>query len=125
MRHLITEFTPLTPVWIAKLVGACAGSAISLAYILPHGKREAGIRFLTGIIAGMVFGVPAGFWLVEKLEITGLLDVPETALLGAAFSSLTIWTALGVAKRMTDRIAGRPSSDQVENKREHSDANKT
>ena len=32
----------------AKLAGAVGGSVISVAYLLPNGRREAMARFLTG-----------------------------------------------------------------------------
>jgi len=34
--------------WLAKVAGAVGGSAISLAYILPHGRREAASRLRSG-----------------------------------------------------------------------------
>ena len=42
--------------WGAKAVGALAGSAISVAYILPKGRREAAVRFAIGMVSGLVFG---------------------------------------------------------------------
>ena len=49
-----------TLVWFAKIAGAVAGSAVSLAYMLPNGKREAAIRFAVGIICGMVLAARQG-----------------------------------------------------------------
>ncbi len=46
--------------WAAKGAGAVAGSAISLAYILPQGRREAAVRFAVGVVCGLVFGGTAG-----------------------------------------------------------------
>ena len=103
MREFIPHMTPFSEVWIAKLAGAVAGSAISLAYVLPKGKREAAARFLTGISAGIVFGLPAGHWLSQYLGITEYLDEFELALMGAAFASLSIWTALGLALRFSEK----------------------
>ena len=46
--------------WASKILGAAAGSAISVAYLLPKGRREAASRFLIGMVTGVVFGPPAG-----------------------------------------------------------------
>ena len=54
--RILTEFPLTDDVWalIAKTAGAVCGSAISLAYVLPRGRREAALRFATGLVAGMV-----------------------------------------------------------------------
>lgn len=106
MKHVITELIPTWEIWAAKFAGALAGSAISLAYILPKGKREAAARFMTGITAGIVFGLPLGLWLAENTGIADRLDPIEIALMGAAIASLSIWTALGIAIRIADRKFG-------------------
>jgi hypothetical protein len=48
--------------WIlaAKAAGAIAGSAVSLAYMLPRDKSEAAIRFIVGIVCGLAFGGEPG-----------------------------------------------------------------
>lgn len=92
--------------WLAKAAGAVAGSAISLAYLLPHSKREAAIRFLTGVAAGLVFGTTVGVAIADYLAITAILSEVETVLMGAAVASLTIWWAMGLAIRAADRRAG-------------------
>ena len=46
--------------WLSKIAGATAGAAISVAYLLPRGRREAAIRFLIGVVTGVVFGRPPG-----------------------------------------------------------------
>jgi predicted MFS family arabinose efflux permease len=59
--------------WAAKGIGAAAGAAVSLIYMLPKGKREAASRFFTGLSCGLIFGGPAGLWIVTKLDIAGSL----------------------------------------------------
>lgn len=91
----------------AKSIGAVAGSAISLAYVLPKGRREAALRFLTGMVAGLAFGGPAGLKIVDHLQIGAGLSGFEIALTGAAATSLCAWSALGVLTRLADRHAAR------------------
>jgi hypothetical protein len=85
--------------WIAKGAGAVAGSAISLAYILPHGRREAAIRFAVGVVCGLVFGGTAGLKVASELGIAGLIGPVEQMLMGAALASLCAWWALGFIMR--------------------------
>lgn len=112
MKHLMTEFMPGWEIWAAKFAGALAGSAISLAYILPKGKREAAARFMTGITAGIVFGLPVGLWLAENTGIADRLDPIEISLMGAAIASPSIWTALGIAMRIADHKFGLASKQK-------------
>ena len=93
-------------VWLlaAKTAGALAGAAISLAYILPAGRREAALRFFIGFAAGMVFGYPAGVKLSALLDLSDELGRLETALCGAAAASLASWWALGAFARFVDQI---------------------
>lgn len=90
--------------WFAKIAGAVAGSAVSLAYMLPHGKREAAIRFAVGIICGMVFGGAAGVKIAETLA----LGRAELMLMGSAAASLAAWSALGVFRRFAERLKQAP-----------------
>lgn len=99
MKEYFAQYMTLDDLWLAKLLGALAGSGISLAYVLPSGKREAAIRFMTGITSGLVFGLPTGVWIANHLGISNYLNEFEIVLMGAAFASLTIWTALGFAIR--------------------------
>jgi hypothetical protein len=47
--------------WVAKGVGAVAGSAISLAYVLPAGAgARRPQRFAVGLICGLIFGGTGG-----------------------------------------------------------------
>jgi hypothetical protein len=56
--------------WSARGAGAVAGSAISLACLLPEHRREAALRFAVGVIAGLVFGGTAGLKIAAELEIS-------------------------------------------------------
>jgi hypothetical protein len=104
-------------VWGAKLVGAAAGSAISVAYLLPQGRREAAARFLIGIVTGLAFGVPAGLTLAKYLGIDDALSPGERAMMGSAAASLCAWWALGVLQRFADALfrgggrAGPPAGE--------------
>ena len=82
--------------WLAKGAGAVAGSAISLAYILPRGRREAALRFAVGVVSGLVFGGTAGLKIADDLGIGRLIGPAETMLMGAAAASLCAWWALGL-----------------------------
>ncbi|PHP68359.1 hypothetical protein CSC94_06860 [Zhengella mangrovi] len=86
--------------WAAKGAGAVAGSAISLAYLLPSGRREAALRFFVGLVSGLVFGGMAGLMLVERLDLKALLSPVEVMLAGSAFASLSAWWALGLLMRL-------------------------
>ncbi|KAB2746760.1 MULTISPECIES: DUF6107 family protein [Brucella] len=97
-----------TWIWFAKMAGAVAGSAVSLAYMLPYGKREAAIRFAVGIICGMVFGGAAGVKISETLALGGLLGRAELMLMGSAAASLAAWSALGIFKRFSERLKHAP-----------------
>ena len=100
----MTHFPPAEAVWpfAAKAAGALSGAAISLAYVLPKGRREAALRFLTGFAAGMVFGYPAGLKLAAMLGLSGQLSAAEIAMCGAAASSLAAWWALGALARFAE-----------------------
>ena len=97
-----------TWIWAAKGAGATVGSAISLAYLLPRGPREAFVRFFIGLTTGLVFGSTMGLWLSDKLALSGRLPESELALIGSAVASLSAWWALGALKRFAERIARDP-----------------
>ncbi|MCR6498911.1 DUF6107 family protein [Shinella sp. CPCC 101442] len=92
--------------WTARLVGASAGAAVSLIYLLPKSRREAGCRFFTGLACGLVFGGPAGLWIAVRLGIAGYLGPAEVLLTGSAAASLSAWWGLGVLARMAERMRG-------------------
>lgn len=94
--------------WGAKLAGAAAGSAISVAYLLPKGRREAAVRFLIGIVTGIVFGAPAGLALADRLGFGEALSPVELAMMGSAAASLCAWWALGVLSRFAARLFREP-----------------
>lgn len=90
-----------------RTIGASAGAAVSLVYMLPADHREAACRFLAGVISGLVFGGPAGVLIAARLGIAAHLTASEIMLSGAAAVSLTAWWALGVLARVARRW-GRP-----------------
>lgn len=90
-------------VWLAKLAGAVAGSAISLAYILPRGRREAAVRFAVGVVCGLVFGGTAGLKIAVELGIHRLIGPVELMLMGSAAASLCAWWGLGFLVRSLER----------------------
>lgn len=84
----------------AKLAGALSGSAISIAFMLPANKREAALRFLVGMVSGLVFGGIAGLKLAAELGLEDKIGAPELMLAGSALTSLSAWWALGVFARI-------------------------
>jgi hypothetical protein len=85
--------------WVAKCAGAVAGSAVSLAYILPRDRREAALRFAVGVVCGLVFGGAAGVKIADELGIADALGHTELLLMGSAAASLFAWVGLGVVVR--------------------------
>ncbi len=85
--------------WGIKALGAAAGSAISVAYILPSDRREAAVRFAVGLVSGLVFGGAAGVKIGDWLGIADALGEAELVLTGSAAASLCAWWALGAMKR--------------------------
>ena len=55
--------------WMERTIGASAGAAVSLIYMLPADRREAACRFVAGLVSGLVFGGPAGVLLAGRLGI--------------------------------------------------------
>jgi hypothetical protein len=102
----MTPISDTASIWAAKGAGAVAGSAVSLAYMLPRGRREAAIRFAVGIVCGLVFGGAAGLKLSAELGIDGGIGDAEIMLMGSAAASLAAWSALGVLKRFADHLLG-------------------
>ena len=89
--------------WLAKGAGAVVGSAISLAYVLPTGRREAAVRFAVGVACGLVFGGVAGLKIATELGIAGVLGPGELLLMGSAAASLCAWWGLGLLMRAFQR----------------------
>lgn len=108
---------PAPGLWLAKLLGALAGSLISVAYVLPNGRREAALRFFVGVVMGLVFGGPAGVKLADWLGVLSKVDAFEIALGGAAFTSLTAWWMIGLLKRWLNHLkqpSGRTTRSTTE-----------
>lgn len=98
----MTEISDPGWLWLAKGAGAVAGSAISLAYILPSGRREAAVRFAVGVVCGLVFGGTAGLKIAAELGIERLIGPSEMMMMGAAAASLCAWWVLGFVMRALD-----------------------
>ena len=107
------DMTDTVWLWTAKAAGAVAGSAISLAYVLPAERREAGIRFAVGVASGLVFGGTAGLKIAVELGREESLSVVELMLMGSAAASLSAWWALGLLMRAL-KANGRhgPAADE-------------
>ncbi|MBL0936183.1 DUF6107 family protein [Aliihoeflea sp. 2WW] len=93
--------------WLAKFAGAIAGSAISVAYVLPRGRREAALRFTVGVVSGLIFGGAAGLKIASELDVGSALGAFEIMLMGSAAASLSAWWALGLVMRLFDRADGK------------------
>ncbi|EXL10074.1 DUF6107 family protein [Aquamicrobium defluvii] len=91
----MTDMSQGSWLWAAKGVGAIAGSAASLVYILPQGRREAASRFVVGVMCGVVFGGTAGLKVATDLGIEERIGSSEMVLMGSALASLCAWWALG------------------------------
>lgn len=102
LRTLIVWDDAAPALWFAKLVGAVSGSLISIAYILPKGRREAVLRFAVGLVTGLVFGGPAGIKTADFLGLLEKISATEVALMGASLVSLSAWWALGVLQRLAE-----------------------
>ena len=61
-------------IWVAKSFGAAAGSAVSLAHMLPANHREAGLRFASGLVVGLVFGGTVGLKIIRELKLEELVN---------------------------------------------------
>lgn len=96
-------FSETQDLWLPRAVGACAGAAVSLIYMLPKGRREAASRFMTGLVCGLIFGGPVGLWGAERMHLTGELSAGEITLAGSALASLTAWWGLGVLARLAEK----------------------
>jgi hypothetical protein len=95
----MSDLTNANWIWLAKGAGAVAGSAISLAYVLPSGRREAALRFAVGVVCGIVFGGTSGLKIATELGVDKAIGSVEVSLMGAAAASLGAWWALGLVAR--------------------------
>ena len=112
----MNEMNDAAWLWLARAAGAVAGSAISLAYMLPAGRREAGIRFGVGVASGLVFGGAAGLKLAAELGIDGRIGPFEAMLVGSAAASLCAWWALGPIMRFFRPDEDKPSEEKRSDK---------
>ncbi|MDM9627064.1 DUF6107 family protein [Rhizobium sp. S152] len=103
----MADFSNDTSLWATRALGASAGAAVSLIYLLPKSRREAASRFFTGLACGLIFGGPTGLWIAERLELADRLSVSEVMLSGSAASSLCAWWGLGILSRIAGRYGSR------------------
>ncbi len=69
----MSDISQAAYLWSLKGFGALAGSAISIAYMLPKGRREAALRLCVGLVTGLVFGTTAGMKIAIALDVIDLL----------------------------------------------------
>ena len=68
---------------------AVAGSAVSLAYVMPSGRREAAARFAAGVVMGLIFGPTVGLKIAAEFGVSALVGTLETMLMGSAAASFS------------------------------------
>jgi Family of unknown function (DUF6107) len=102
MENTMSGIPESAILWGAKTIGAMAGSAISVAFLVPKGRREAALRFAIGMVCGLVFGGAAGVKIGAWLGVTQSLGQAELMLTGSAATSLCAWWALGAMGRFAD-----------------------
>ena len=103
----MADFSDSGGLWSARTIGAISGAAISLAYLFPAGRREAAMRFFTGVASGLIFGGPMGLWIAERLAISDRLASTDMMLAGSAAASLSAWWGLGVVARLAARLGDK------------------
>ena len=101
LEEVLAEPGPL--LMVAKVAGAVLGSLISLAYILPQGRREALLRFTVGVVVGVVFGTTAGLKIADFLGVLGRVTLIEITVMGATLASVSAWWGLGALQRLVER----------------------
>ena len=101
LEEVLAEPGPL--LMVTKVVGAVLGSLISLAYILPQGRREALLRFTVGVVVGVVFGTTAGLKIADFLGVLGRVTLIEITVMGATLASVSAWWGLGALQRLVER----------------------
>lgn len=104
----LQDFPDTIWLWAAKTVGAILGSAISIAYLLPKGRREAAIRFAVGVSIGFIFGPLTANQLSDYFILKNALSKAELFLMGSSLASLCAWWVLGILHQLAQRAASMP-----------------
>ncbi len=116
IEEIFGEVSP--SLWFAKILGALAGSLVSIAYILPRGRREAILRLIVGIAVGLIFGGIAGLKLADAMGLLEKMPAFEIALMGATFASACAWWGLGALQRLALRWSGGTLRSSTKSARE-------
>ncbi|MBB3539754.1 DUF6107 family protein [Rhizobium sp. BK399] len=103
----MTDLSNDAGLWATRALGASAGAAVSLVYLLPKSRREAASRFFTGLACGTIFGGPTGICIAERLALADRLSASEIVLSGSAAASLCAWWGLGILSRIAGRYGAR------------------
>ncbi len=88
---------PISTAFLAKVLGALGGSLISLAVLIPKGKREAFLRLCVSFISGLIFGAP----LQNILGWEGLGT--EFVLSASTLAAFAGWFIFGVLARSASK----------------------
>ncbi|MEZ5810874.1 MAG: DUF6107 family protein [Rhizobiaceae bacterium] len=115
----MSDVTGTAWIWAAKGAGAVAGSAISLAYVLPRGRREAALRLAVGVVSGLVFGGTAGLKIALALGLQDFIGELELLVMGSAAASLSAWWVLGFAIRTLELKSGGLPPANNKGERDH------
>ena len=103
----MTDLSNDAGLWATRALGASAGAAVSLVYLLRKSRREAASRFFTGLACGTIFGGPTGIWIAERLALADRLSASEVALSGSAAAGICAWWGLGILSRLAGRYGAR------------------
>lgn len=112
----MTDMMDQAWLWLAKAGGAIAGSAISVAYVLPQDRRDAAIRFAVGVLCGVVFGGVVGVKVVMELDLADSISPSERILIGSAITSLCGWWSIGFILKRLDKKLGKAIENSLRGK---------
>ena len=103
----MTDLSNDAGLWATRALGASAGAAVSLVYLLPKSRREAASRFFTGLACGTIFGGPTGIWIAERLALADRLSASEVVLSGVGGGRPLCLVGLGILSRLAGRYGAR------------------
>jgi hypothetical protein len=85
--------------WVAKMLGAFAGSAFSLAFMPSRTMWETSVRLICRLFVGTVFGSSTAGWLEKQFELSVGTEMERT-IIGSFIAAFMAWYALGFAVRL-------------------------